>query len=985
MAKSTTAKTNFTLGELSGRALGRFDLAKYPNGVKKMENFLGSQVGSAQFRPGTRFVAETKDSSKKSRLIPFQYSSDQDYVMEVGDQYIRLYDNSADLLTISQGFDSYTKFLSHFDGDDASTNIIDEIGHIITSHNTAQLDTAQFKFGTASLLLNGSNDWLSVPASADWNFGTGDFTIDCWIRLHAAPSNTNSSIASQNSGANDYWWFYLHDEGGGNYTLRFFDRNSGVDLTVTSSSQALSLNTWYHVAMVRYGTDWRVYLNGTSIGSTTQVHTCVTSVDVLAIGDFSSGGDYFLNGWIDELRISKGIARWTANFTAPTTPYAPISSTEIVSPYVEADIFGIQVAQSNDVMYLVHPDYSPYKLSRTGSAAFALAQVPIVRGPLMDKNITDTTITASGDTGAGITLTASTAIFHSTHVGSLWRIKSGMVKITAYTSVFVVTADVQNEPDGSAGNLATGPGATTDWAEGAFSDYRGWPAAVTFHEQRLIYANTTTESDKFWGSYLEAYDNFSTTATTDDFSYAFKIATDQRNAILWMSSSKTALTMGTNGGSFSVSSGTTGYIITPTKIQINRDTNYGVAPLMPKRISSFLYYVQRTLLKVRELSYNFYLDTQISNDMTLLADHILRDGSGVVDMDHQQSPNDRLWCVRSDGQIAVLTRNPEQDVMGWARIVAGTDSTSAGKFESVAVIPKNDTDDQVWVIVKRTLIVGGVATTKRYIEYFTPENFTYDWDPVQLDCSLTLDKPDVITAVSKAAQVVVSYTAGLVALNNADQIRIDNVVGMTQLNGNSYLVSDLVLGVSFKLKTLAGVYVDSTAYSTYISGGQSRKMVTAISGLAHLEGETIQVQTDGSVPATNSFLVTGGAITLASKAAVVHAGLPYTGTLQLLKFSDGSNTTGQGKMRRSYLMTLRLNRSASFLIGKDANSLDTITLDITRDPGIVADNTVLFTGDMEVPLSMGWSKTDEIVISQQKPLALMILACMTQSEVETKD
>jgi hypothetical protein len=754
MSKATYAQNNFTSGEISPRAFGRFDLAQYANALKKLENWLINQLGGAAFRPGTKFVAEVKSSASKCRIIPFQYSTTQNYIIELGNQYMRFYTNGARLV---------------------------------------------------------------------------------------------------------------------------------------------------------------------------------------------SGG----------------------------------SPVEVSTPYLTADLFELKFAQDADTMYIVHPDYIPKKLTRTSSTTFSLVDAPIVRGPFMETNSTTTTITPSADTGNSVTLTASSAIFHTDHVGSLWRVKGGVVKITTFTDTTHVIGNVQAEPDGTAGNLGTGPAATSDWAEGSFSVYRGYPATVGFHEQRLYYAGTPSEAQTFWGSVIRAFDNFDAgDGTADDDAVTFEIATEQANSIRWLSSGNKSMDIGTSGGTFPAT-GDTQTTITPSSISVTRSTTIGAANIASKRMSSYLYYIRRDLMRILELVYNFDIDAQKSNDMNLLSDHILRDGLGAVEMDHQQSPQDRLWVVRNDGQMAVLTRNVEQGVMGWSRIVAGNDSKGAGLFESVAIIQQSGDDDQVWVIVKRN--IGG--TVKRFVEYFTSEHFVDDWDPIRLDSSLSLDSPVTISGATKANPVQI--TANSHGFSNGDWVKIDGIVGMTELNGKKFIVSNKATN-TFELHDTHGVDIDGTNYSTYISGGEVRKMVTAVTGLDHLEGETVSVTVDGAIPSgQQTFIVVSGGITLLQKAAVVHVGLPYIGDLQMLKHGDGSPTgTGQGKNRRIYLATIRIYRSLGLKIGKSVNDLIRIWFHAPNDP--VGQATPLFIGDVEKILDTAWSKEDEILIRQDQPLPLEILAVITRSEVEEK-
>jgi hypothetical protein len=155
-------------------------------------------------------------------------------------------------------------------------------------------------------------------------------------------------------------------------------------------------------------------------------------------------------------------------------------------------------------------------------------------------------------------------------------------------------------------------------------------------------------------------------------------------------------------------------------------------------------------------------------------------------------------------------------------------------------------------------------------------------------------------------------------------------------------------------------------------------MVTNISGLDHLVGEVVVAQTDGYLPATETYTVAaGGSIILSEKAAVVHVGLPYEGTVQLLKLSDGSPTgTGQTKMRRIYKSTLRLYRSQGLKLGRDENNLDDL------DYSDQTDAEALFTGDRPEVFTTSWDRADEIIIKQSRPLPAEILALVFNSEVE---
>lgn len=222
--------------------------------------------------------------------------------------------------------DSQTVLLLHFDGTDGSTAFTDSSLSIktVTANGNIQIDTDQSVFGGASGLFDGTGDYLSLSDSADWEFGTGDFTIDARVRWNVLPSDTYTLFAQQTDSQNAYQFsFYVS---GGSYYWSFIQDVSNVrNISVVCQQTAPSANTWYHVALVRTGNDFKIFINGTQIG--------ITVTDTDSIADFNQtptlgcaridSPSNFLNGWIDEFRISKGIARWTTNFTPEISAYLP--------------------------------------------------------------------------------------------------------------------------------------------------------------------------------------------------------------------------------------------------------------------------------------------------------------------------------------------------------------------------------------------------------------------------------------------------------------------------------------------------------------------------------------------------------------------------------------------------------------------------------------------------------------------------------------
>lgn len=223
--------------------------------------------------------------------------------------------------------DSYTKLLLHCDGADESTTFTDSslTPKTQTAVNQAQIDTAQSVFGGAAMLLDGTGDYVTSPDHADWNFADGDFTIDLRVRFTAtALTDSYQMLVTQAVDANNRWFLYWNTDTG----INFYAATTGGGTLVNfgQGSDDWSADTWYHVALVRYGNEWDIYRNGTSVASATDASTMPDLAALLSIGVNIYEADYYFDGWMDEIRVSKGIARWTGNFTPPTVAYGTVAA-----------------------------------------------------------------------------------------------------------------------------------------------------------------------------------------------------------------------------------------------------------------------------------------------------------------------------------------------------------------------------------------------------------------------------------------------------------------------------------------------------------------------------------------------------------------------------------------------------------------------------------------------------------------------------------
>jgi hypothetical protein len=220
------------------------------------------------------------------------------------------------------GNDAYTTVLLHMDGDDAGTTFSDSnIGgsaHTWTAAGNAQTDTAQSKFGGSAGLFDGTGDWISTPDHADWTFGSGAFTIDCWFRRNGGDGSFRGIAGNIDQFSTSYT-FMLRLNTTNN--IEAWASIGGTDESITSTSTFTGTD-WVHVAFVRTGDTLKLFINGTQEGGDNACSgSAADTANSLYVARQGASGSGW-NGWLDEFRISKGAARWTSNFTPPSAAYS---------------------------------------------------------------------------------------------------------------------------------------------------------------------------------------------------------------------------------------------------------------------------------------------------------------------------------------------------------------------------------------------------------------------------------------------------------------------------------------------------------------------------------------------------------------------------------------------------------------------------------------------------------------------------------------
>ena len=481
--------------------------------------------------------------------------------------------------------------------------------------------------------------------------------------------------------------------------------------------------------------------------------------------------------------------------------------------------------------------------------------------------------------------------------GSAYEISSPFLEAELFDIKFAQSADVMylchpnhevrklSRTGHTSWTLATVSFTQSGGASITISGANNRPSCVSFFEQRLVFANTNNNPQTLWFSKAGDYENFTTGSNADD-AMIYTIASNQVNAIQYLKAVRT-LVVGTSGGEFTVSADGTDASITPTNVTIKRQSSFGSAGVDAIPAGNAILFLQKAKRKIRELAYNFDSDGYVAPDLTILNDTVTK--SGIVQMIFQQEPDSIIWCVRDDGELAGLTYQRSENVVSWHRhIFGGAFGSGKAVCESAASISGVLTEDELWVIVKRTIN----GATKRYVECFSD----FDFD---------------------------------------------------ETNATDFKFLDSHLNYS-------------------------GSATTTLSGLAHLEGQTVSILADGSVHANK--VVSSGAVSLDRSVTKACVGLAYDSVLQTMRIEGGAaEGTSQGKTKRISKVVLRLFETVGVKVGPSLTTLETVPFRTTSSQ-LSSPVDTLLAGDKEIEFRDDYNSDGFIFVKQDQPLPCSVLA-----------
>ncbi len=835
-ADITPGTFSFNTGEISPLMEARADFPKYGQACLTLQNMVVLAQGPAMRRPGTKYIAATKNNGI-ARLVPFEYSTTDAYILEFGDLYMRVYRNGGQVLDTND--DPYER---------------------ITPFDDSEVFEIQYAQDADTIYIVHPNEPPQIlTRSAHTTWTMDDFDIQ------------NGPFLPEN-------------------------KDTDSNITPSATTGSITLNSSEDI------------FQSTHIGALWQIRHPRSQTTLNGVLDANESsavlaceGDYDLNvqgTWVGTVKLERSLdsgGTWNAVY-----PRA-----------------------NNNVA--INEDFSETEVD--AGATFRVTMTAYVSG----------------------SVTYNFSIHDYMH--------TGYVRITDVNDSNTVVATVLS----TLGSTS----ATSKWSEGAWSDYRGWPRTVEFHERRICFAGSMSYPQTVWvgaTNTTEDYNDFREGTLDDD---AFTYILPGQNPIQWILS-QTYLMMGTLGGAGRL--GREDEPFTPSTPSYRSQSRSGSAYIQALVANDAILYVERGGKKIREFVYSLERDRFVAPDLNVLASHIT--GDGIVNIAFQSRPDPVLWCVTSGGNLAAMSYLREQEVVAWSEHI--TD----GSFESIATIPGTG-EDELWVIVRRTIN----DNTARYVEQFQPREWASQQHCWFVDSGLDFDGGSTvnITNITKGTPAVVTVSVWPTDGNggddanlaNGDQIRISNVAGMTQLNNNIYTISSANISAkTFALHDSANIGdITSVGYTTYISGGMVQRVENTFSGLSYLEDKTITVYADSGPVGTAT--VTNGQIALTTGwYNHVVAGLPYTSILETVPivFEMPTGTT-MGASIQIEQLAINFLDTMGCSYGADSSDIQAISF-----ADSVETQYPLYTGIRDLPFVHGYSERASVYLTTSEPVPLTVRA-----------
>lgn len=956
----TFRQLNFSSGEISPSLYGRVDTGKYASGLRTLRNIIVQRHGGGANRPGTEFVCEVANSATQVRLIPFIFNSSQTYVLEFGNEYMRviqsgtLLTNTAQNITgISQANPGVVTINSHGYQNGDEVYISGVVGmtelnnrYLIVRNRTTNTFTLEDKDGNA-VNTTSYTAYSSGGTAASIYSITTPYQVDDLMELQFTQSADVITIVHQN-----YKPYELSRSGHTSWTLSAitFAPVQAAPTSPTASGGGGSGYDYYKV---------------TAINKDTLEESLPTSAAQSTVGTATSAAPVDIN-WTTAANAS----RYNIYKRIYGTIYGLIGTSEI-SGFVDNGI-------TADV------DRNP----------------PVARDPFE----LETSVAISGITQAdpGVVTTAA----HGYSTGDLVYIESvsGMTEVNnTYFYVTVLSSTTFSLQD-LAGDDVDTSGYTAYSSSGTVKRAHNYPGAVSYIQQRLSMGNTKNNPEGIWMSRTGRYKNFTNSyPTQSDDSITARITGRQINTIRHIIDAGKPVIL-TQSGEHALL-GDSGGVISPTDLNPRQFTYNGSATVSPVVVDGDIIYIQGNKKLVTSMAYTFEADGYRGSELSIFSGHLVEKNT-IVDAAYQKDPNSIVWLVRDDGILLGITYVRDQQIVGWHRhdfdletgVLDGSTYAGGGTafrgIERVCVVPEND-ESVLYVVIKRS--VNGYV--KRYIERMETRNFAGKTvsalfksdikDGCFLDCSSIYDGRNADTTLTMTLSGGTNWTYDeTLTLTAASSYFVSTDVDkQVHLYGSD----DSIIRFTITGYT-SGTVVTGRANKTVPAAMRSTaiakwgKALNTVTGAWSLNGESVAVFADGFVvanpnnPGIGGETVTNGTVTLDDYYTYIRVGIPYYCDMETLNIDTVSSETLIDKNKSVGSVTLMLEDSRGVWVGPkppsddDTDPLEGLTEAKFPDDASLDGPQPMTTGEIEVIIQAEWNSNGRVFIRQVDPVPLKILA-----------
>ena len=708
---------------------------------------------------------------------------------------------------------------------------------------------------------------------------------------------------------------------------------------------------------------------------------------------WNSNGTYSVGEIVIHNNINYYAKTTTQNNQPPNATYwYPMPTNpniyEIPHPYLEAELFDVNYVQSADVITLVHPNHAPRELRRLSATQWELRVIDF-----------NSPLTAPTNVAVSMYIPSSTSTNTDTYVSHEYvvtAVKSNLVDesnqstaASVNNNIFVSGAKntitwnavsgasryrVYKQQGGIYGflgettlttlvddNIAPDFSRTPPIHENDFVGSGNYPGAVSYFEQRRVFAGTNNAPQNIWMTKSGTESNMSFgLPIRDDDRIEFRVAAREANTIRHIVP-LTNLLMLTGSAEWRVTS-VNSDAITPTSISVKPQSYVGSNNAQPVIVNNSLVYAAARGGHIRELGYNWQANGFITGDLSLRAPHLF-DNFTIVDMALSKSPIPIVWQVSSSGKLLGLTYVPEQQIGAWHQ------HDTDGTFESVACVSEGN-DDVTYCIVKR--FIDGAFV--RYVERMGTRLYATQRDNFFVDAGATYNGTNTNTGQTVTISGGTNYTKGesvTITANynlfNAPPSTDDVGDAIVLVDGANYYRCNITSTTS---QTVATVKLDrdlpvnlrNTAITTY------EVARNVISGITFLEGKKLNILADGAVHPQRT--VVNGSITLDRASSIVHLGLPIEADLQTLPMALQVEAFGQGRVKNLNHVWLRVLESSGIFAGPSADKLVEAKQRTTEPYGTPPN---LKTQDIKIMLTPQWQDNGQLFVRQTDPLPLTIV------------